>query len=87
MKLLISIYPDANTTCKTIANLAAEINAGAKNLDLYDLETVFRSESILYPSLNESYQIVHTEPECLIIYKEKTEDVLLPALEIKKIDL
>ncbi len=84
MQLLISIYPDANQTCKTIAILAAQINGGVKNLDLHDLENVFRSESILYPSLNESYQIVHTEPECLIIYKEK-RDALLPALEIKKI--
>lgn len=84
MKLLIRIYPDANTTCRIIATLAAEINGGAKNLDFHDLENVFRSELILYPHLNESYQIVHTEPECLIIYKEK-RDALLPALEIKKI--
>ena len=86
MKLLICLYSDANSTCKTIANLAAEINSGAKELNLYDLAGVFKSECILFPFNNEGYEIGAVDDNELTIVKSKP-DAILAALEIKVINL
>jgi hypothetical protein len=84
MKLLICLYADANSTCKTIANLAAEINGGVKNISLQDLAGIFKSEKILNPYTNGSYELGENDGETFEIYCSTTTGAN-PALKIQKL--